>query len=74
MKIPKTSPELVQESSSFGFASILGLIFVLTGILLVLVLMDFNLPIDFGNFKTVLQYGAAIGSIIGGLSMLFKKK
>ena len=64
----------VPNSSSFGIGNILGLIFVLTGILLILTLMDFNLPIDLGNASTVLQYGAGLGSILGGLSMLFKKK
>ncbi|MCH8329451.1 MAG: hypothetical protein IIB81_03595 [Nanoarchaeota archaeon] len=73
MKIPKADKSLSSESG-FGVSNILGLIFLLMGILLVLVLIDFNLPIDLGNFKTVLQYGAALGSILGGLSMLFRKK
>ena len=67
MKIPKAS-------SGFGLGNILGLIFVLMGILLVLNLIGYNLPIDLGNVNIVLQYGAALGSILGGLSMLFKKK
>ncbi len=71
MKIPKTESG---TGSSFGFGSILGLIFVLMGILLVLVLTGFDLPIDLGNFNSILQYGAALGSILGGLSMLFRKK
>ena len=66
MKIP--------NSSSFGIGNILGLIFVLVGILLALNLMDFDLPINLENASTVLQYGAALGSILGGLSMLFKRK
>jgi len=66
MKIPK--------SSSFGIGNILGIIFVLIGILLVLSLQNFNLPVDLGNFDIILQYGAALGSILGGLSLLFKKK
>lgn len=73
MKIPKADKSLSSESG-FGVSNILGLIFLLMGILLVIVLIDFNLPIDLGNFKTVLQYGAALGSILGGLSMLFRKK
>lgn len=67
MNIPK-------QSSSFGLGNILGLIFVLIGIVLVLALSGYNLPVDLGNAKTALEYGAAIGSILGGLSMLFKKK
>ena len=67
MKMPKAS-------SGFGVGNILGLIFILIGILLILNLMDFNLPVKLENISTVLQYGAAIGSILGGLSMLFKKK
>ena len=67
VKVPKTS-------SSFGLGNILGLIFVLIGILLVLNLQNFNLPIDLSNFNIILQYGAAAGSILGGISMLFKKK
>jgi len=63
----------VPKASSFGVGNILGLIFVLIGVLLVLVVIDFNLPIDLGNFKTILEYGAALGSILGGLAMLFKK-
>ena len=65
---------LPKPSSSFGIGNILGLVFVLAGILLVLILVGYKLPIDLGNAKTALQYGAAIGSILGGLSMLFKKK
>ena len=67
MNIPK-------QSSSFGIGNILGLVFVLAGILLVLILVGYKLPIDLGNAKTALEYGAALGSILGGLSMLFKKK
>jgi len=65
MKVPK--------SSGFGIGNILGLIFVLIGILLVLSVLNFDLPIDLGNFNIILQYGAALGSILGGLSMLSKK-
>ena len=65
-KVPKSS-------GSFGIGNILGLIFVLMGILLVLNLLNFNLPIDLGSFNIILQYGAAAGSILGGISLLFKK-
>jgi len=68
MKIPK-----VKSSSGFGAGNILGLVFVLIGILLALSLIGYKLPIDIGN-TVFFQWGAAIGSILGGLSMLFKKK
>ncbi len=71
MKVPKTN---LSPESGFGLGSILGIIFILIGILLILSLMNFNLPIDLAGFEAILQYGAAIGSIFGGLSMLFKKK
>ena len=71
MKVPKATD--LRSGSGFGLGNIIGLIFVLVGILLILSLID-NLPIDLGNFKGILQYGAALGSILGGLSMLFKKK
>ena len=64
----------VPKSSSFGLRNILGLTFVLMGILLALNLLDFSLPIDLNDFSIVLQYGASLGSILGGLSMLFKKR
>lgn len=67
MKIPKAS-------SGFGIGNILGLFFVLIGILLALNLLDVNLPINLESFNIFLQYGAAFGSIFGGLSMLFKRK
>jgi len=69
MKVPKIS-----GGSGFGLGNILGLIFILVGVLLVLSLLNYDLPIDLRNIETVLQYGAAIGSILGGMSMLFKKK
>lgn len=70
-KIPKTI--IPAQGSGFGAVNIIGFLFLLIGILLILSLMNFNLPIKLENFNTILQYGAAIGSILGGLSMLFKK-
>ena len=66
MKVPK--------SSGFGIGNILGLIFLLIGIILIISLQNFDLPIDLGNFNIILQYGAALGSILGGLSMFSKKQ
>jgi len=67
MKVPNIA-------SGFGMGNILGLLFVLLGILLVLNLMNVSLPVDLKNFSSILQYGAALGSILGGIAMLFKKK
>jgi hypothetical protein len=73
IKVPKANESLGSESD-FGVGNILGLIFLLIGILLILALTDFNLPINLGGIEIILSYGAALGSILGGLSMLFKKK
>jgi len=67
MKIPKAK-------SSFGLGNILGLIFILGGIILILSLIGFNLPVDLKGINIALQYVAAVGSILGGVSMLFKKR
>jgi uncharacterized membrane protein len=75
MKTPKPAKSL-EPSRGFDLSkisNILGLIFILIGILLVLVLLNFDLPIDLSGFETILEFGAAIGSILGGLAMLFKK-
>tara|TARA_Y100000031_G_C8142439_1_gene348272 strand:- start:708 stop:929 length:222 start_codon:yes stop_codon:yes gene_type:complete len=68
MKVPK-----IKSTSGFGLGNILGLIFVLIGILLALILMGYDLPIDTRD-TTIFQWGAVTGSILGGLAMLFKKK
>lgn len=62
-----------QKSSGFGISNLLGLAFILIGILLILLLLGINLPIELRDFELYLQYGAAIGSILGGLTLLFKK-
>lgn len=72
MKLPEASKSIAHESG-FGLGNILGMAFLLIGILLILSLLDFNLPL-LGSLKIILQYGAALGSILGGISMLFKKK
>tara|TARA_Y100000310_G_scaffold112450_1_gene110932 strand:- start:6232 stop:6456 length:225 start_codon:yes stop_codon:yes gene_type:complete len=73
MDLPKLSSK-PGSTSGFGIGNIIGLVFVLIGILLVLVVIDLGLPIDLGGFETILEYGAALGSIIGGAFMLFHKK
>lgn len=71
MNIPKVPNK--HGSGSFGIANILGLIFLIIGILLIVVLTGIDLPIDLSGIETTLEYGAAIGSILGGIAMLFKK-
>lgn len=71
MNLPKVKNK--PGSSGFGMANILGLIFLIIGILLIVVLAGIDLPIDLIGIETILEYGAAIGSILGGLMMLFKK-
>ncbi len=71
MKLPKVTDK--PGSGGFGIANILGLIFLIIGILLIVILLEIDLPIDLSNIETILEYGAAIGSILGGIAMLFKK-
>jgi len=75
MKIPAAPnmPPLKASGSGFGAGHILGLVFVLLGILLALTLIGYKLPFEIANSSFIFQWGAAIGSILGGLSMLFKK-
>ena len=70
MEPPKVSNK---PASGFGILNILGLIFLITGILLIVVLTEIDLPVDLSGTENILEYGAAIGSILGGLIMLFKK-
>ena len=73
MQLLKANKSLGSESS-FGLGNILGLIFLLIGILLIISLQNFNLPIDLGNFEVILEYGAAAGSILGGYQCFLRKK
>ena len=66
--------KVLKASSGLGIGSILGALFILVGILLILNLTNFDLPLDLGKLSIPLQYGAALGSILGGISMLFKRK
>lgn len=63
-----------QKGSGFGISNLLGLIFVLIGVLFLLLLSGIELPINLESFESYLQYGVAIASIIGGISMLFRSK
>lgn len=67
-------PKLPVQKNNFNFGLILGLIFILVGIIFFLSLLNVNLPLNLKNAETLLQYGAAIGSILGGFSMLFKQR
>ena len=67
-------PKLPVQKNNFNFRLILGLIFILVGIIFFLSLLNVNLPLNLKNAETLLQYGAAIGSILGGFSMLFKQR
>lgn len=71
MKIPKITDK--PGSSGFGIGNLLGLIFLIIGILLIVVLMKVGLPVDLSGIETILEYGAAVGSVLGGIAMLFKK-
>ena len=71
MELPKATSK--PSSSGFGIANILGMVFLIIGILLIVVLTGIDLPINLGGIETILEYGAAIGSILGGIAMLFKK-
>ena len=66
--------KLPRQRSEFNFSLILGVIFILIGIILLLDLLNVNLPLNLKNAEKVLQYGAALGSILGGFSMLFKQR
>lgn len=71
MKLPKVTDK--PSTKSFGIGNILGLIFLIIGILLIVLLTEIELPINLSGIETILEYGAAIGSILGGIAMLFKK-
>ena len=71
MDLPKVKDK--PGSSGFGIGNILGLIFLIIGILLIAVLTEIDLPMDLSGIEGILEYGAAIGSILVGIKMLFKK-
>ncbi len=71
MKLPKVTDK--PGSSGFGIRNIFGLIFLIIGILLIVILVGIDLPVDLSGIEVILEYVAAIGSILYGLAMLFKK-
>ena len=71
MELPKVTDK--PGSSGFGIGNILGLIFLIIGILLIVVLTEIDLPMDLSGIEGMLEYGAAIGSILVGIKMLFRK-
>lgn len=69
MKIPKTP-----EKGGFSIRIILSFIFIFFGILVFLGLFNINFIKNTPIITNTLKYGTALGSLIGGLFMLFRKK
>ncbi len=69
MKVPKTPGK-----GGFSIRMILGFIFIFFGILVFLELFNINFIKDAPIITNTLKYGTALGSLIGGLFMLFRKK
>ncbi|MBS3130926.1 hypothetical protein J4212_00695 [Candidatus Woesearchaeota archaeon] len=67
MKQPK-----IPGQSGFSITTILGLLFVFIGVMLFVSLLG-KLPQNMSNITQPLEWGAAAGSLLGGVSMLFKK-
>ena len=62
-----------KKGSSFGASNLFGLAFLLMGILAMVVILEIKLPVNLDKAKTAIFIAAALGSILGGFSMLFKK-
>jgi hypothetical protein len=69
MKLPKTP-----RKRGFSIRIILGFIFIFFGIIVLLELFKINFIKDSPIIINTLKYGTALGSLIGGLFMLFRKK
>lgn len=76
MKIPN-SPSFndkgLDKKNGFSIRFFLGVIFILFGILVVLDLFNVKF-IENDLIIQILKYGTALGSIIGGFFMLFRRK
>jgi amino acid transporter len=70
MKEPKIKEK--SESKGFGLINIIGLIFLLIGIISILLFLEI-MPFDLSILKNPLQYGTAAGSLIAGILLLFRK-
>ena len=71
MDIAKTS---IGKKKGFNFRIILGVIFIFFGILVMIEMFNINFLRDEAIIGDSLKYGTALGSIIGGFFMLFRKK
>ena len=69
MKLPQTPAK-----GGFSIRIILGLIFIFFGIIVFLELFNINFITDKQIIINTLKYGTALGSLIGGFLMLFRKK
>jgi hypothetical protein len=69
MELPKTP-----ASRGFSMRIILGFIFIFFGIVVLLELFNIKFIKDVPLIINTLKYGTALGSLIGGLFMLFRKK
>jgi len=58
----------------FNFRIIFAIIFIFFGIIVFLELFNINFIKDTPMITNTLKYGTALGSLIGGLFMLFRKK
>lgn len=68
MKLPKA------PGRGFNLRIILGFIFVFFGIIVFIQLFNKDLIKDVQIITDILKYGTALGSFIGGLFMLFRKR
>lgn len=69
MKMPKTSAR-----RGLSLRVIFAIVFILFGILVFTELFELGLIRDNNVIINILKYGTALGSLIGGFSMLFRKK
>ena len=69
MKMPKTSAR-----RGLSLRVIFAIVFILFGILVFTELFELGLIRGNDVIINILKYGTALGSLIGGFSMLFRKK
>ena len=69
MKIPKTS-----EKKGLNLRVIFAIAFILFGILVFTELFGLEFITDNNIIVDTLKYGTALGSLLGGVFMLFRKK
>jgi len=69
MKLPKTS-----EKKGLNLRVIFAIAFILFGILVFTELFGLEFVTDNELIVDILKYGTALGSLLGGFFMLFRKK